>query len=351
MRWPALRGSGVRAVLVGAAVIGIAVAHGSADGLDTAVSNATLVRLGERLFFDRNLSADSTISCATCHQPDHAFTDVRPIAEGIAASRGTRNTPSLIGVGDRANLTWDGRETRLEAQVLRPFVHTREHGLRDSAALLAKLGADHTYHGDFAAAFGDAKIDIERIGAALASYLRTLAGGESAYDRFVGGDTAALSESAQRGYQLFRGPAGCADCHRADGARSTFTDESFHRVGIGLPAIASRLSELTQRVAALPATDPDARVLDEPELAALGRFLVTRDPHDIGAYRTPSLRNVAVTGPYMHDGSVTTLRDAVDLEVYYQIQGRGHPLAVNVDDRTDLVEFLKALTDARYVRP
>jgi cytochrome c peroxidase len=249
------------------------------------------------------------------------------------------------------NLTWDGRETRLEAQVLRPFVHSREHGLADSNALLANLRGDRTYRNDFGAAFGDAKIDAERIGAALAAYLRTLAAGDSAYDRFVRGDRTGLSESARRGYQLFRGTAGCADCHRTDGARADFTDDAFHRVGVGLPAIASRLPELTHSVAALPIAQLDARILDEPELAALGRFLVTRDPRDIGAYRTPSLRNVAVTGPYMHDGSVATLREAVNLEVYYRMQERGRPLAINVNDQADLVEFLKALTDARYLRP
>lgn len=353
MRLPALEGSGVRAVVLGAAAVSIAVCtfQAWAQDADAPRPESALVRLGQRLFFDSGLSADGSISCATCHQPEHAFTDAKPVAEGIAGRRGTRNTPSLIGVGERPSLTWDGRETQLEAQVLRPFTHAREQGLSDAAALVAKLSGVPSYRADFATAFGDGKIDRERIAAALAAYLRTLTADDSAYDRFARGDSLALSESARRGLQLFRGPAGCAECHRVEGSRASFTDDSFHRVGVGLPAITSRLPELTQRVAALPAAELDAKILDEPELAALGRFLVTRDPRDIGAYRTPSLRNVAVTGPYMHDGSVATLREAVNLEVYYRMQERGRPMAINVTDQSDLVEFLQALTEPRFVRP
>lgn len=315
------------------------------------VSRPAVVELGRALFEDKRLSADGTISCASCHQADQAFTDGRPVAEGIGRRGGTRNAPSLIGVGERATLTWDGRETRLEAQVLRPFVNGREHGLADNAALVAKVDGDPSYRHAFAIAFGDPKIDTDRVAAAVAAYLQTLSGGDSPYDRFARGDRSALSESALRGYQLFIGSARCAECHRVDGAKAAFTDDSFHRVRLGLPAMESRLPELTQRVVGLSTAEVDALIFDRPEIAALGRFLVTRDPRDIGAYRTPSLRNVGVTGPYMHDGSVANLPDAVNVEVYYRTQTDGRPIAINLSDRADLVEFLKALTDVRYLRP
>jgi cytochrome c peroxidase len=234
--------------------------------------------------------------------------------------------------------------------VLRPFTQSREHGLRDADELLDKIRRNPVYRSDFAAAFYTSSIALPQVGVALAAYLRSLSSGSSAYDRFVVGDAGALTESARRGLELFRGAAGCAECHRLAGSRAAFTDESFHRVGVGLSAIASRLPELTARVAVSSADQIDRWVFEDRDIAALGRFLVTRDPRDIGAYRTPSLRNVAVTAPYMHDGSVATLREAVNLEAYYRVQQRGRPLALSLADQADLVEFLMALTDAPYVR-
>jgi cytochrome c peroxidase len=320
-----------------------------ASGTQPAPQESAQARLGERLFFDATLSADGTVRCATCHLPERAFTDGKPTAVGVAGRGATRNTPSLIDVAVRSSLTWDGRETRLETQVLRPFTQSREHGLRDADQLLDKIRRNHAYREALAAAFDTGNVTLPQVAAALAVYLRTFSSGSSAYDRFVAGDAGALTESARRGLELFRGAAGCAECHHIAGRHAAFTDENFHRVGVGLPTIASRLPELTARVAASSADQIDTWVFEDRDVAALGRFLVTRDPRDIGAYRTPSLRNVAVTAPYMHDGSVATLGEAVKLEVYYRVQERGRPLALSLADQADLVEFLIALTDAPYV--
>ena len=301
--------------------------------------------LGQRLFLDAALSADGLTSCATCHQPERAFTDGKAVAEGAAGRRATRNTPSLLDVTSRPSLTWEGRETRLELQVLRPFTQSREHGLKDTAQLLRMIRSDPEYRRQFAATFGGSDIQLADIGTTLSAYLRTLKSGTSPYDAFQAGNVGALSESARRGDALFRGAAGCAECHRIDRGRASFTDEDFHRVGVGLPAIAGRLPELTARVSGKSAAEVDALVFEDGDIAALGRFLVTRNPKDIGAYRTPSLRNVAVTPPYMHDGSVATLPEAVSLEVYYRLQNRGRSNGIGPMDQADLVEFLKALTD------
>jgi cytochrome c peroxidase len=308
------------------------------------------VELGKTLFLDRRLSVDRTISCASCHRPELAFTDGKTTAEGVAGRRGTRNTPSLLDIGNRSMLTWDGRNDRLEFQVLVPFTHAREFGMASYADVLAVLRRDARYRHDFRTVFGTSDIEIEHVGSSLAAYVRTLESESSPFDRFVSGDTGSISESARRGYQLFRGSAGCGDCHRVSGPGSTFTDEQFHRAGIGVGAIIDRLPEITQRVMATPRDEMEALIASTPEVAALGRFIVTRDPRDIAAYRTPSLRNVAVTAPYMHDGSVATLRDAVSREVYYRTQERQRATNVTLIDQDDLVAFLETLTSDRFRR-
>jgi len=313
---------------------------------DVAAPSADAVSLGRTIFLDESLSTDGRISCATCHQPKRAFSDGKAVASGAGGRAGTRNTPTLLDVAARINLTWDGRETHLEAQVLRPFTQASEHGLRGSDELLSRIRGNASYARRFPATFDGRAANLADLAAALSAYLRTLSSEPAAFDRFSAGDVGALSDSARRGYDLFRGRAGCAECHRIDGARATFTDDAFHRVGVGLPAIAARLPELVRRVNASSPAEIDRMVLEDRDIAELGRYLVTRDPRDIGAYRTPSLRNVAVTPPYMHDGSVATLAEAVSVEVYYRAQARDRAMAIGMNDQADLVEFLGALTGA-----
>ena len=158
-----------------------------------------------------------------------------------------------------------------------------------------------------------------------------------------------MSETAKRGLELFRGRAQCASCHTIGTKEALFTDHDFHSLGVGMPAIEARLPELARRAHGLERRDLDQAVLSQADLAALGRFLVTKRPADIGKFKTPSLRNVAVTGPYMHDGSVPTLEEALEHEVYYRGFASGEPLALTADEKAALLAFLSALTDRQYM--
>lgn len=309
-----------------------------------------LARLGERLFFDKRLSLDGKVSCGSCHLPERAFTDGQPRALGHAGKPGTRNAPSLMNVAYATSLFWDGRASDLAAQARAPFTNPVEHALPDAAALVAIVQADAEYVRDFAAALPERKtMQMESIIDALLAYERTLLAGGSAFDRyFYGKDAAAMSPSAVRGFELFRGRANCVACHAIGPQSSLFTDQGFHVATRGLPRLVTqKLTELAQRVVAAknaPRTAELERLIaTDEEVAALGRFVVTLDPADMGKYKTPSLRNVALTAPYMHDGSVPTLEEAVDLELY----SRGavaYPIVVTRSEQADLLAFLAALS-------
>jgi len=307
------------------------------------------IALGRRLFFDKRLSLDGSISCSSCHRPEHAFSDGRALAQGIGKREATRNAPSLFNVAFNTSEFWDGREPTLEAQALDPFKNPIEHGLKDDDALLDIIRADADYVADFHAAFPGSNGAIQKVqvARAIASFERTLISGDSAFDRyFFGGDARALSPSAQRGLSLFRGAALCERCHVIGQHSALFTDNAFHSVSIGLQRIAPRLPELTRRLveARQRGTTIDQAILSDRDMAELGHFVVTLNPSDIGTFRTPSLRNVGLTAPYMHDGSVPTLEDAVARELYFRGSRAGHPLILTPGERADLVEFLKALT-------
>ena len=281
------------------------------------------VALGERLFFDPRLSADGTIRCATCHQPERAFSDSTSVSRGVYGRRGTRNAPALVNRAypDRA-FFWDGRAPTLEQQVLHPIQDSVEMG-QPLDALARRLRGDASYRAAFDRAFGGA-IDSNTVSRALASYVRTLRSGNAPVDRWRDGDTAALSPSARRGQLLFIGPANCVSCH----VGSNFTDEQFHNTGVSART-------------ALYAAAEDS-----------GRARVTRRALDAGAFKTPTLRDVALTGPYMHDGSLPTLEDVV---AFYDGGGRANPnldseirpLHLTPEQRRDIVTFLVALTGTR----
>jgi len=309
------------------------------------VSHA-LVSLGKRLFFDLRLSADGSVSCANCHEPDKAFSDGRRVSQGIAGRTGTRNAPSLFNAVFANSLFWDGRRDTLEQQALDPFVNPNEHGLANLDALVEKVRVDEPYRGAFASVFGSAKpsITAKRIGQAIAAYVRSLVAGDSPFDRYLyGGDKNALPPAAVRGLELFRGRAGCAECHVMGAQHALLSDGKFHSLGVGMEKLRGRLAELATRAVNHP-KPLDHTVLQDAELAELGRFLVTRDPRDIGKFKTPSLRNVALTAPYMHNGEVATLEEAVERETYYRALTANRPLILSQDEKGDLVEFLRSLT-------
>lgn len=311
-------------------------------------------RLGERLFFDKRLSVDGRISCGSCHVPALSFSDRLPRSQGHAGSVGTRNAPSLLNVAYASSLFWDGRAPDLASQARAPFTNPVEHALPDEAALLRIVRDDASYAEGFARIFSVARsaIDIHLITDALIAYERTLLAADSPFDRyFYGKDRSAMSAQAIRGLEIFRGRANCVACHSIGPSSSLLTDQAFHVAARGLSReVTEDLATLARKVAAAK-TSADKRALElliatDPHVAALGRFVVTLEPADMGKFKTPSLRNVALTAPYMHDGNVATLEEAVDLELY----SRGvvtYPIVLTRSEASDLIEFLRALSGSR----
>ena len=311
--------------------------------------------LGRAMFFDQRLSADGSVSCAGCHQPARAFTDGLATSRGVNGKSGTRNTPSLLDVAKNKMLFWDGRGgDDLEAHALDAMFNPVEHDLADFNHLKRLLEADPRLSASFQKAFAKpatqaAAADVRK---AVAAFLGTLASGDSPFDEYYyKNQKQALSPAAERGFELFRGKAQCATCHTLDEKRARFSDQDFHSLGIGREQIERQLPALVARAGNLDGSKLGHTVLSDPDIAALGRFVVTAKPSDIGKFRTPSLRNVALTAPYMHDGSIATLLEAVELEATYRILSRGTPLTLSPDDRSDLLEFLKALTSRGLARP
>jgi cytochrome c peroxidase len=308
------------------------------------------IALGRQLFNDPHLSADDTIRCASCHIPEKGYTDGRRVAVGVDGRTGTRNTPSLMTIetAQETSFFWDGRRNALDQAVLDPLTNPVEMGLTDQTELLQRVQQNAAYKHTFAEAFPETNpsITLEQIATVLADYVRSLKPPESAYDRYsMRGDKTALSQRALLGLALFKGKGGCAECHLLEGTPVMLTDHAFHRTGVGLDAVAPELPKLTLEVIqrSLQGAAIGDRVATHPDEAQLGRFNVTQDPSDIGLFRTPSLRDVSHTPPYMHDGSVATLDDAIDREVYYRSLQVGHPLQLTVEERQDLKAFLEAL--------
>lgn len=234
---------------------------------------------------------------------------------------------------------WEGRAQTLESQVLEPFLSSAEHGLTDIGALSTL--ANSAYAADFQKAFGR-PADGEAIAAALAAYLRSLSTPSSRFDRYLRqGLRTALTESERRGFELFRGAGNCASCHVVE---KDFTDNKFHSVSVGLAKLGRDLSKAAVRSVRAGPGEIGSLIQRDSAIAALGRFNVTKNPADIGKYRTPSLRNVAQTAPYMHDGSIPTLEAAVDAELYYRSAIQGRLVILTAREKQDLVAFLRALS-------
>lgn len=333
-------------------------AHGAPLGLpelpEPPVAQALL---GEALFFDRRLSVNGTLSCAMCHLPEQGFTanELRTSVgmEGVSLRR---NAPTLLNVAFQRTLFHDGRAATLEAQAPMPLLHPDEMANTSAAALVARVASLRGYGRLFTQAFGDARPTGPRIARALAAYERTLVVGDSPFDRWrYGGDASAMSLQAQRGFELFSSQ-GCSRCHPIGERDALFTDHGFHNVGVGWRSERQRLQAVRVRLVpglhAQLSPDEVARV-GVPEQPDLGRFEVTRVAADLRAIRTPTLRNVALTAPYMHDGSFDTLEQVID---HYAGGGSPQdpvqdpliqPLALTPDDRRALVAFLRALTSPR----
>ncbi|MET3109285.1 cytochrome c peroxidase [Oxalobacteraceae bacterium GrIS 1.18] len=316
---------------------------------DRVKNKSEVIKLGANLFYDKRLSVDGTLSCATCHQPDRYFSDGLRVSVGVKNQSGTRNAPSLLNVMYNTSQFWDGREDTLEQQAARPFLNPREMAQPNLDSILNIIRNDKNYRVEFAKAYKNPKISLDNVTTALATFQRTLNAAGSPFDHFLyDGDDHAIAENAKRGYKLFTGAASCVKCHTIDTNSALFTDNQFHALSVGLNHIAPRLAELTVKLSGerQRGVPTDEIVLSDDDFAELGRFIVTLDPKDIGTFRTPSLRNVAKTAPYMHDGSVKTLAEAVDVEVFYRSNEQGHPLLLTPDERRDLIAFLETLTSS-----
>jgi cytochrome c peroxidase len=275
------------------------------------------VDLGRLLYFDVRLSHDRTVSCATCHDPKHGFAEPRKTSTGIGGKIGGRNAPTVINRLFSAEQFWDGRAADLEAQALGPLINPIEMGMTSHDVVAEVVRTIPGYGPLFEKAFGSAEVTIDRLGQAIASYERTVWSGNSPYDRHQAGDAEALSAAARRGLALFEGKGNCVTCH----AGFNFTDESYHNLGVGMAA-----------------ASPD-----------LGRYDVTKADADRGAFKTPTLREIVNSAPYMHDGSVATLAEVVALydrggEKNPWLSKEMRPLGLTGDEKRDLVAFLEALS-------
>ncbi len=314
--------------------------------------NPEKIELGKSLYFDKRLSIDRTVSCATCHDPAIAFTDSNSVAVGAGAQQGSRNSPTLLNSMFNEDLFWDGRAHSLEEQIIFPLMSSFEMGMISEEQLISRVSSVPEYRRWFKEVFGSEGIDIRMIAKAIAAYERTLLSGNSPFDRFIASEKKAITESQARGWELFKGKARCIDCHSFGAQSPFFTDSKFHNTGV---AASDRLFESFR--AKMPASkNPELSggaaltfLVHSEGVSELGRFAVTLKQDDIGAFKTPTLRDIELTSPYMHDGSFKTLIDVVR---FYNRGGnpnshldqRMHPLNLTDRELNDLVEFMRALT-------
>jgi cytochrome c peroxidase len=283
---------------------------------------AAKVELGRFLFYDKRFSLDSSMSCASCHKPEHAFSDAgQATSMGFNGDFTTRNAPGLSNVAYNTSLFWEGGVPSLEIQAVAPIINPIELGM-NTDTLLVRLQNEPRYDPMFIEAWGNNEITLERVTKSIAAFERELLSGSSPYDEWNRGNDDAISESARRGVALFFGEQGdCFHCHNG----FNFNDNLFHNTGL------------------------DSVTVDE------GRYLITHNEADKGKFRTPTLRNIGLTFPYMHDGRFNTLEEVVR---HYNSGGKRHinkdpllrPLGLSETDIQDLVSFLESLTDQTFTQ-
>ena len=316
--------------------------------------NADRIALGRKLYFDPKLSKDGTVACATCHDVTRSFTDLRPNSEGIGGKVGRRNAPTTMNAALLTSQFWDGRAARLEDQAVLPIINSIEMGQPDGNAVVAAINADPAYAPMFQKAYGRAPT-FDDVGRALASFERTLIFIDAPFDRWLRGEANAISDEAKRGFLLYNGKARCQSCHPLSAANPLGTDGRFHNVGVS--ARHQNFTGLAAKALAVLAKNGSTATIDELALGGdtseLGRFVVTRIESDIGSFRTQQIRNVGITAPYMHDGSMTTLWDVMDHynkggEPNPYLDGGIEPLALSETEIDEVVAFMFTLTDRRF---
>jgi cytochrome c peroxidase len=315
------------------------------------------IALGEKLFFEGQVSANGTVACATCHDPRLAFTDGRPVAVGIDNRVGQRNSPTVLNALYNQFQFWDGRAVTLEQQAGLPIVNPVEMGQPNLDSAVARIARIPEYRAGFIRVFARPPNPTDLV-RAIASYERSQVSFGSPFDRYMAGDSNAISASAKRGWVLFRTKGRCNLCHLfADTTThpTRFTDDTFHNIGIGIIRhnVVQLARQAEQAIAKGDTISIDQAAIGSP-MSALGRFLVTRTDSDMASFKTPDLRNVLVTAPYFHDGSQATLWDVMD---HYN-KGDGlndpwlstemQPLALHETEIDDFVTFMASLTSPIY---
>jgi len=277
--------------------------------------SAERAKLGKILFFDGRLSANGMVSCGSCHEPDHAFAGSAPLSKGVNGKPGIRHVPTLINRAWGKSQFWDGRAPTLESQVIVPVTDPEEMGMT-ADLVVQRIRGIEGYAPIFAAAFGDSTINFERIAQAIATFERTIVSGNSPYDRYLAGDKSALTEQQKDGLDFFNKKGECAECHSGP----NFTNEKFANIGIGVDR-----------------TSPDP-----------GREEITKKRGDWGKFKVPTLRDLARRAPYMHDGSIKTLGEVLD--VYARgglpnpnLDTRLTPFYLDEQTKKDLLVFLDSL--------
>lgn len=328
---------------------------------------AEKIKLGDKLFHDARFSATGKVSCSTCHDGKKTFTDSPlRVSEGINKLTGTRNAPTVVNAAYFHKLFWDGRSPTLEDQSQHPMVNPVEMGLKDHAPVLKIVQTDPEYVSAFKTVFGKTpnQTTMTQVMQAIASFERTLISGDSPFDRYYfGGDKRALSAAQVRGLQVFLGQGRCVSCHVIEQDQALFTDNRFHNIGVGINGIQKDVPRLASEFLKAKArgADVDKAVLSDKKTSELGRFAVTDSIDEMGSFKTSTLRNIAMTAPYMHDGSLKTLKDVV---VHYNnggvtkkgervndyLSGGIRPLELSDRQVSDLVAFLEALTSPQYVK-
>ena len=312
------------------------------------------VALGDKLFNEKRVSANDQVACATCHDPAKGFVDHKPLAEGIAApaQRTQRNSPTVLNAMFNAAQFWDGRAPTLEEQAKLPILNPIEMGQKSADDVVAKLRGISEYRSAFQQVFGH-DLTYDDVAAAIAAFERTQYAGDAPFDRFVAGDEKAIDESAKRGWGLFNGKGRCNACHAFSTVSPLFSDQKFHNIGIA--AHKTDFIDLARKATAIVRSG-DLKQIDElaiqTNLSELGRFLVTKNSNDIGAFKTPGLRNVAVTSPYVHNGSLATVWDVMN---HYNKGGVPNPnldggmqrLGLTEAEIDDMVSFMASLTSAK----
>ncbi len=278
--------------------------------------SAAKVELGRYLYFDRRLSADNTVSCASCHDPRYAFTDGAAVSTGIQSQKGNRSAPTIINRAYALAQFWDGRAGSLEEQAKGPMANPIEMG-NTHDAIVGKLQTIAGYRPLFAKAFGTEEITIDRAAMAIACFERTVLSGNAPYDKYKHGGKKAMTAAQMHGMSVFFDKAKCDKCHEG----ANFTLNAYANLGVGT---------------------------DKPE-PDVGRFAVTKDPRDLGVFKTPTLREIEHTAPYMHDGSMATLEDVVEFYNKGGIKNKNldeniKPLNLTDQEKKDLVAFLKTLS-------